>query len=105
MITQSAKTDKSIDNLSIRKEETIMRWEYLRVNIFVVGNNQSHLHPERVTVIGDDDQVIEWKKQPGESTHKSVVTRLLRKLGDDGWELVGIYPHNNSVLYFKRPKT
>lgn len=82
-----------------------MRWEYLRVNIIVTGNNQSHLHPKLVFVVGDDDQGIEWKKQPGDSTHKSVVTRLLRKLGDDGWELVGIYPGDDSVLYFKRPKT
>ena len=83
-----------------------MRWEYLRVYI---GRNSgtidSHIAPSKVMVVGDDDQKVEWKKQAGETTHQSVMTRLLRKLGDDGWELVGGYSEISSVLYFKRSKS
>jgi len=83
-----------------------MRWEYLRVYI---GKNDStyysNIAPTRVLVVGDDDQRVEWQKQAGETSHQSVMTRLLRKLGDDGWELVGGYTENASVLYFKRPKS
>ena len=83
----------------------MQKWEYLRVNIRE-GNDSfsSHIKPVYVAVIGNDDKVNEWKKQQLDTSHQSVVTRLLTKLGDEGWELVGIYPKTDSVLYFKRPK-
>jgi hypothetical protein len=47
--------------------------------------------------------MLEWKKQPGENSHSSVITRLLRKPGDEGWELIGVA--EDEILFFKRPKS
>jgi hypothetical protein len=83
-----------------------MRWEYLRVLIHTASTGP-HWAPLRVDVIGDDGQMIEWKKQQGEKSHTPVVSRLLKKLGDDGWELAGTVPTPDNfpdILYFKRPK-
>ena len=83
-----------------------MQWEYLRVYIKRnYGDCYSEIAPSKVLVIGDDDQQVEWKKQGDEETDQSVMNRLFRKFGDDGWELVGGYSEISSVLYFKRPKS
>jgi hypothetical protein len=87
-----------------------MKWEYLRVSIWantsIMDNPSSHIKPLRVDVIGDDGKMIEWKKQSGDSDHSPVVSRLLKQLGDETWELTGVVPLGDApsaILYFKRP--
>jgi len=86
-----------------------MKWEYLRV-LLGVSSTAPHDAPSGVWVINDTGQLVEWRKQPGDKSHTPVVSRLLKKLGDDGWELVGIAFSTQSpgggsdVLYFKRPQ-
>ena len=84
-----------------------MKWQYLRV---VIWNrpSDSHIAPNKVEVIGEDGERIEWKKEKGDASHLPVVSRLLAKLGEDGWELVGIAEPDgllHTVLYFKRPQS
>jgi hypothetical protein len=87
-----------------------MKWEYLRVSIWANDskrNPTAHIKPLRVDVIGDDGKMIEWKKQSGDTDHSPVVSRLLRQLGDERWELAGVVPlgdTTSAILYFKRPQ-
>jgi hypothetical protein len=83
-----------------------MRWEYLRVEI-AASVRGGHSKPSHVWVIGSDGLATECLKQPGDTTHGPVVSRLLNELGQQGWELAGtvsVGETGNAVLYFKRSK-
>lgn len=85
-----------------------MRWEYLRVYIVNSSSGRmGHISPAQVWLIDNDGNEFEWKKQKGDNNHSPVVGRLLTKLGEEEWELIGVVggdTHSETVLYFKRPK-
>jgi hypothetical protein len=89
----------------------MQKWEYLRVcieNSYSMSNLEcSHSKPKRVYVIGDDGLLIEREKATTDSDHSVVVSRLLKQLGEEGYELTcsGAGRENvEVVLYFKHPK-
>ncbi len=80
-----------------------MRWEYFRVRV-----RGDHAAPSSIAMIGDDGNFYELQKQPGDKDNAPVISRLLQRLGDEGWELVSIAQTGDSgyasVIYFKRIK-
>jgi len=86
----------------------MQKWDYLRVCIEGGGNNGNlQSRPSKVYVIRDNGILEERKKENNDSDHAPVVSRLLKQLGDEGYELIcsGSGAHNfEVVLYFKRPQ-
>lgn len=84
-----------------------MKWEYLRV-LVEARSSSSGLRPSDVAsviwVFHPDGTIQEWQKQQEEKRESPAVTRLLRHLGTEGWELVGVTARSSAkeVLYFKR---
>ena len=68
-----------------------MQWEYLLVQDF---------HSEVVKIVYPDGNLQEWTK-PRNSAGSIFQSQILKKIGDDGWEMVG---KEGAWLFFKRPK-
>lgn len=85
-----------------------MKWEYLRALVEERSGSSAHKPsdiPSVIWVFHPDGSIQEWQKQEGEKRESPAVTRLLRYLGNEGWELVGVaaLSPTKEVLYFKRP--
>jgi hypothetical protein len=86
-----------------------MQWEYLRALVEehsrAPGRKPFDI-PSVIWVFHPDGSIQEWQKQEGEKRESPAVTRLLRYLGNEGWELVGVaaLSPTKEVLYFKRSK-
>ena len=84
-----------------------MKWEYLRVLVETRGSSSGYTPsdvPSVIWVFRPDGTIQEWQKQQEEKRESPAVTRLLRYLGTEGWELVGATASapTKEVLYFKR---
>ena len=102
-------TDKaaSIELGTRLPSENRMKWEYLRVLVEARSGPSGHKPsdvPSVIWVFHPDGTIQEWPKQEGEKRESPAVTRLLRHLGNEGWELAGVaaLSPTREVLYFKR---
>jgi hypothetical protein len=103
-------TDKvaSVELDTRLQAEITMKWEYLRALVEAHSGSSGHKSsdvPSVIWVFHPDGTIQEWPKQEGEKRESPAVTRLLRYLGNEGWELAGMaaLSPTKEDFYFKRP--
>ena len=88
----------------------MQKWEYCYISGVkpTIEGLNSH-YPKKRTFISQEPHVIkeELEKKP-HSKEVFGVAEAIAKLGEDGWEMVGAVPGEDSIhgitLFFKRPK-
>lgn len=71
----------------------VKTWEYCIVKYSLIGLGRTQ---EIEQVYIDDKELKEWNRKP--------LRMFLNQLGQEGWEMVGVYPNPpETVVYFKRP--
>ncbi|MEO8953048.1 MAG: hypothetical protein ACR2H5_01505 [Ktedonobacteraceae bacterium] len=73
----------------------MQKWDYMTIQISSFGMAHDKLAPQYM----NEQELRDWKKIS--------ISRLIKQLGEDGWEMTGtisVSQTNEHYLFFKRPK-
>jgi hypothetical protein len=93
------------------------KWEYCVLVGVSTSRDYTELHthyPKLIRVTENGTELVtNFKDRPKNITESKSVAQMLFQLGEDGWELVfgqnfgegGITQHDDTSMWFKRPKS
>jgi len=88
----------------------MQKWEYCVISHLVddVGTGWHPTYPKLTRFTPSGRQVTDLTRKRGVTPNEwDYVAQLIAQMGEDGWEMVGIYGDDGNGkhgIYFKRPK-